>query len=305
MCTAVAMAPVCDNFGMEHGGCNLTKLTAAKDGEDAFAMSRRVLSEDELQRWDDDGVLILRNVLPASITSSLVAMSDELVALDGQNGPWLHHYEETGGSGNTRRQICRVENYCRTVKSWRNVCFNYVFDIVKQVCRQDVVLFKDKLNFKGPGGAGFRPHQDATAYDPATLASWHISVLVPIDAMTQANGCLQVALGENREGGRGSGGQLRILPNIKGVIDADIDAKLVYTDVLCGPGDIVLFDSYVPHKSNGNNTLDWRRSAYLTFNTASEGDHHEEYYRKKAEVFAAGTGGSISINDDFMGKIVH
>ena len=74
--------------------------------------------------------------------------------------------------------------------------------------------------------------------------------------------------------------------------------------VLVEPGDIVLFDSYLPHRSFTNASDTWRRSAYLTFNRAAEGDLHAAYYAKKREAFAQGTAGTISINKDFGGAIV-
>jgi hypothetical protein len=43
---------------------------------------------------------------------------------------------------------------------------------------------------------------------------------------------------------------------------------------------------------------------YLTYNKLSEGVFHNDYYTAKLESFKDGTGGTISINDDFGGKIV-
>ena len=76
------------------------------------------------------------------------------------------------------------------------------------------------------------------------------------------------------------------------------------------PGDVLVFDSYVPHRSDTNTTDVARRALYLTYNRASAGDHRERYYRDKAAEFAAadGTFGGdrvrISISDDFLGRPV-
>lgn len=80
-------------------------------------------------------------------------------------------------------------------------------------------------------------------------------------------------------------------------------ARIAFLDMakLVSPGDIVLFDSYLPHRSNKNLTDKARRLAYLTFNPLQEGDHHTAYYTKKALVMKEG---AISINLDFAGKIV-
>ena len=57
---------------------------------------------------------------------------------------------------------------------------------------EPTVLFKEKINYKHPGGGGFAPHQDATAY---RFVDHHISCMVPLDPATPASGCLYVAPG--------------------------------------------------------------------------------------------------------------
>ena len=81
-------------------------------------------------------------------------------------------------------------------------------------------------------------------------------------------------------------------------------AALLPSQVLVSPGDVVLFDSFLPHRSATNTSDTWRRSGYLTYNLASEGDLHAAYYRKKLQAFSDGSAGSISINKDFGGDIV-
>ena len=60
----------------------------------------------------------------------------------------------------------------------------------------------------------------------------------------------------------------------------------------------------LPHRSQTNLSDTWRRSAYLTYNIASEGDLHAAYYQKKLSAFREGVAGDISINKDFGGEIV-
>ena len=86
--------------------------------------------------------------------------------------------------------------------------------------------------------------------------------------------------------------------------DAAVEARMAFDDVLVAPGDVALFDSYLPHRSDSNRTARPRRAAYLTYNKASEGDLHAAYYAKKSAVWATGGGGAISVNDDFAGDVV-
>ena len=50
-------------------------------------------------------------------------------------------------------------------------------------------------------------------------------------------------------------------------------------------GDVVFFDSFVPHASKPNFTDRPRRILYLTYNLASHGDHRAQYYAEKHASF--------------------
>jgi ectoine hydroxylase-related dioxygenase (phytanoyl-CoA dioxygenase family) len=47
------------------------------------------------------------------------------------------------------------------------------------------------------------------------------------------------------------------------------------------PGDVIFFDSYVPHGSPANTGDRSRRNIFLTFNRKSDGDMRSRYYREK------------------------
>lgn len=280
-----------------------------------------VLTHEQVESFERDGFLHLRGAMDAIMISSLNDMCDELIELPSRssdpNFPLLKHSEVVGKDG--KIQITRIENFCKFVDSWQELTFGLVENLVSQCYREPAVLFKDKINFKGPGGAGFLPHQDATAYATGHLAKHHISVMIAVDPATPQNGCLQIVPGTHTQG---------VFPNTKGVINDDVNEKFSYENVITEPGDLVFFDSFLPHMSNSNTTPNWRRSGYITFNKLSEGDHNEAYYNAKLKVFKDGTGGSIrfallifsfwsltfeksenmllacSINDDFGGKIV-
>jgi ectoine hydroxylase-related dioxygenase (phytanoyl-CoA dioxygenase family) len=59
------------------------------------------------------------------------------------------------------------------------------------------VLFKDKVNYKLPGGNGFRAHLDAPAYNHMGNIV-HTNIMVTIDAQTTENGCLEVVPGSHK-----------------------------------------------------------------------------------------------------------
>src|ERR1044071_7335107 len=61
---------------------------------------------------------------------------------------------------------------------------------------EPAVLFKDKINFKLPGGDGFKPHQDQQA-GWSTYADVFLTAMVSIDDTTADNGCLDPAGGQH------------------------------------------------------------------------------------------------------------
>ncbi len=137
------------------------------------------------------------------------------------------------------------------------------------------ILYKEKINYKLAGGAGFAPHQDAAAYRDV---SHHITCLVAVDAMTAANGCLEFAPGNAQ-------GMLSL--DDAGCITPRIAASLTWTPVYVPAGGVLFFSSYTPHRSGPNQTAVSRRAMYLTYNAASEGDLRAAYYQHREQQLAA------------------
>jgi ectoine hydroxylase-related dioxygenase (phytanoyl-CoA dioxygenase family) len=133
------------------------------------------------------------------------------------------------------------------------------------------VLFKDKINFKLPGGGGFEAHQDVQA-GWARYGGLHITALVTIDRATIANGCLEIATDFHRRSLIGNEWEPLAEEQLAGIRFVPIEAE---------PGDSVFFDSFVPHRSAANGTGEPRRVLYYTYNKVSEGDHLRQYYADK------------------------
>ena len=148
-------------------------------------------------------------------------------------------------------------------------------DTVSRLFGEQAILFKEKINFKMPGGAGFKAHQDQQA-GWSTYAPLFITALVGIDASTIENGCLEVAPGWHKQG---------LLGEEWKPLDDKRIAEVGLKPVPTNPGDVLLFDSYAPHASAENMTGAARRILYLTYNRLSDGDQRERYYRDKFAAF--------------------
>jgi ectoine hydroxylase-related dioxygenase (phytanoyl-CoA dioxygenase family) len=252
------------------------------------------LSQDQFTQWREKGWIVLRGALDDAPLRALERAVEEVEAWSRQGSPGMHHFESTPDGPRLARSEDFDPHHPALSRFLRE---GLLPEILHQLFGEPAVLFKEKINFKYPGGGGFAPHQDAPAY---RFVDHHISCMVSIDPATIENGCLWFAPG-HREG---------ILPNVDGRIDrAWLDAAR-WEPIEADPGDLVFFDSYAPHKSDTNRSTMPRRLMYLTYNAASQGDLRERYYADKRSTLALdgerGRSGHVrmSINDDFLGKPV-
>lgn len=227
-----------------------------------------------------------------SEVADLIAMVDELQSVE-EDIQWLNHYEMTDDGP----KICRTENFVPFHQGLRDLLTTGVLpEAVGDVLGEPVFLYKEKINYKLSGGAGFRPHQDAPAY-PFIKKS--ISVMIAIDPSTPENGCLEVCDAQHQE----------ILPmDDRGCIVEQWTATHKWHTVEMKPGDVLLFDALTPHRSGSNNSSLDRRALFPTYNAQSEGDLRTAYYEEKMRIFNESAHGvdsvRISLINDFEGKPV-
>lgn len=175
-------------------------------------------------------------------------------------------------------------------------------------------LFKEKINYKlaGSGGCfcfcesegwlievgGFAPHIDAVAYNHIKDVK-HLTILLAVDKSTLNNGGLEVVEASHN---------MDIPLNVEDHCIADewVDSHewkpvelepgkcncLAMNDhfifyighfLILSPGQLLIFTSYLAHRSGPNHSNENRKALYATYNRASEGNLHQDYYelRKK------------------------
>jgi 2-aminoethylphosphonate dioxygenase len=222
------------------------------------------------------GYVWLRRFFSDAQTRDLRRWTDELAAWPETPGCWMRYYERSGGDP-AAKQLARIENFVPYHAALAALLGSpTVLDALAECCGEPVVLFKDKINFKLPGGAGFAPHQDAPAYVHFGVEH-HVTLMAPVDPFTLDNGCLEMSRWDSRR---------ETLPqNPDGTLRDGVMERWEIDRLLAEPGDAIIFDAWVPHRSGPNRTHGPRRSYYLTFNPASGGDHRAEYYTRKRECF--------------------
>jgi ectoine hydroxylase-related dioxygenase (phytanoyl-CoA dioxygenase family) len=249
----------------------------------------------DTEAFERDGWVVVPGALDLEQLADIDAAVNQLERWATTDGPGLHHFEQTDAGA----VLARSEDFVADSDVlYSLICTGTIVEIIENLLGEPGVLFKEKINYKQPGGGGFAPHQDATAY---RFVEHHISCMVPLDPATEASGCLWVAPGYRA-------GQLPT--DARGRIEESVAESLEWRPVPLDAGDLLFFDSYTPHYSETNTTTRARRAAYLTYNAASLGDHRERYYADKRDEFARAGGDfegqrvRISITDDFLGRPV-
>lgn len=242
---------------------------------------------EQRQQYEQEGVVILPLRIPDSFMRRI---TDEIVWSGGDKAfPADKSYETIRlmrrGEIVEKRTLTRLENFVNGHPEWKKLC-DYLGKLISEVMGKQMVLYKEKLNIKPPGGSGFAPHLDTPSLRIALGKDGpqsFVTVMVAIDSMTVPNGCLRVVQGNFDD----SNCVETIQPNKDGNPDADGRAgaiptetadTLQFTDITCSGGTIAAFSGFVPHRSAANQSPFSRRAVFLTYNPASEGDFHDAYY---------------------------
>lgn len=228
-------------------------------------------SDAELAAYRRDGFVVVRGLFDAAEMRDITAWTDEVQNWPETPGAHMMYFEESL-KGTGERVLNRLENFCP---------YHPAFDALMNAGElsrrvgglfgEPAVLFKEKINFKMPGGGGFTPHQDIQAGWDA-YGSLYVTALVSIDAATVENGCLEMAAGHHARG--------RIGENWR-PLDDDEMVGMDFVPCPTEPGDAVFFDCFAPHRSPPNMTDTPRRVLYVTYNRLSEGDRRALYYADK------------------------
>ncbi|TLU71810.1 phytanoyl-CoA dioxygenase family protein [Lichenicoccus roseus] len=236
------------------------------------APADRLPNDAEIATMRETGTLVVPGFFGPGQTASLVGWTGEIASRpEVVGGQMVYHEDSLIEPG--RRVVQRIEDFCshhpQMDQAARNGALTRWLDLLMGGA---TVLFKDKINFKYPGGDGFKAHQDQAA-GWSRYAPLFVTALVTIDAATIENGCLEIATA----------------PRARGLLGEEwaplAEDELGLVAVPTQPGDVIFFDSYVAHASKPNLTAAPRRVLYLTYNLAEAGDHRARYFAEKRAAF--------------------
>jgi hypothetical protein len=211
----------------------------------------------------------------ASPIRRALVQGDDLVALRAWVGdieswpPGSHRWGQYAESTANGPVVCRTENVSGCHAGVASLVSGPLASAARAVLGRDVADFKDKINYKQPGGAGFAPHQDLPAYPGVTQV---VSILVAIDDCTTASGCVWLAEGIDE-----------VLPtDERGVVADQVAARLSWSPAELAPGDAVCLGGLVPHYSEANRSDASRRVLVASYAPVSEGYSRGRYYAARA-----------------------
>lgn len=169
-----------------------------------------------------------------------------------------------------RAAVCRTENVSACHAGIAGLVDGPLREIATEALDEPATSFKDKINYKHPGGAGFRPHQDRRAYPGVARV---LSILVAIDECTTESGCLWLAYGVDE-----------LLPtDDRGVVRSDVVASLGWSPAELAAGDAVLLDGLAPHYSEANRGDRRRGVLVASYAPTAEGYSRDHYYAARAD----------------------
>lgn len=243
------------------------------------AFKSHCVSAEQIAQFDRDGFLLIKakDFWSAEELALLLSSAEELGRWADAPGKWMKYYETNRHAPQADKILCRIENFVQ-YNDGMNKLLNgdKLVNLATDLFGEQSILYKEKINYKLPGGDGFAAHQDVAAGWWMYGQTLHLSCLVSIDAATAQNGCLEVCRARHRDG--------MLCEEWKAIPEETVQ-QLQWESVPTEPGDVLFFDSYVPHKSAPNNSNLPRRVLYATYAKASEGDFRDRYYADKRQSF--------------------
>ena len=170
----------------------------------------------------------------------------------------------------------RIEYFYKYHNGIQNLVNETLKPFLKEVLENDQILFKDKMNWKYSQGKGFKAHQDHLAWNDFNVSIFH-SLALSGNISNKNNGCLQFSYYNNKK-------ILNKSDNLDDITD-NLEKELEWEYVESNPSDLIIFNSFVAHKSDKNESDNSRRIMYFTFNGEEDGNLYEEYNKNKRLYF--------------------
>jgi len=229
--------------------------------------------------WSPSLVMFLPRLYSPMETAKIIAWKKEIQSWKSDPvKDYLQYYELNAGK---QMVLCASENFAAHHKGFSSLLRSpKLTGMLMEIWGDEVCLFKEKINYKRSGGGGYAPHYDAVSYlhiDPHV--NTFASILVAAEEATPLNGCLEIVPGSHKRD------RLPPLNNDKTIMDEWCDRQ-AWKPISLQPGDALIFDGYLAHRSGDNDSPNDRATLYATYNPKGQGgDLHDAYYAHRIKYY--------------------
>ena len=233
------------------------------------------LSQEQKTDFQKRGFIVLKNYFDTDVVDQLSIWLDELSQKAPDEGSEAKYYEKSPISNEDL--LVRAEYLLGEHNQEKT---DLLLNEITLSCLEDLfgeppVLFKEKANYKLPGCRPDKLHQDQAAGWNA-YTDFFISMAIVVDENRKDNAAISFMCSGNYDKSLMSDEWTPLTMD-----DPPYQPEDEYMLLEAQPGDVIFFDSYVPHGSPANVSESQRRNIYLTFNKASDGDLRQQYYDDK------------------------
>ena len=243
------------------------------------------LSNEQIKEFGDKGFIVMKGFLDRDVMDKVSAYMDDMRDNEPLEGEEAKYYEKSPITG--KNILVRVENILGDSDSEiANLLLPpKATECLTQLLGEPPVLFKEKMNYKLPGCRPDQLHQDQAAGWNA-YGDFYITMGIVVDPNRKENAALSFMNSGNYD-------RKLMTEEWQPLTEDDPPYKPEDEYVLleADPGDVIFFDSFVPHGSPANTSNKSRRNIFLTFNRKSEGDKRTQYYEDKWANYAPNQSG--------------
>lgn len=251
------------------------------------------ITESTLREFENIGFVVFKNFYDKASMNKISAYLDMLRNKQPGDGQEAMYFEKSPITG--ENILVRIEHFLgdHNPDLARLLLTPKAIRHLTQLLGEPPVLFKDKINYKLPGCRPDKLHQDQAAGWNA-YCDFFISMAIVVDENRRENAALSFMKSGNYE-------KRLMTDEWKPLTDADppYTPKNEYMLLEADPGDVIVFDAYVPHGSPANTSDRSRRNIFLTFNRLSDGDMRDRYYQDKWASYAPNVADEARSNETF------
>ena len=233
------------------------------------------LTPEQIELFHTRGFIVIPGFFDADTVKTVSDWMEILSNKDPASDEEAKYYERSPLTGDS--VLVRAEHILGDINARlaEKLLTPKALGCLEELLGEPAVLFKEKVNYKAPGCRPDKLHQDQAAGWNA-FCDFFVTMAMAVDENRKDNAALTFLSSGNYE-------KKLMTEEWKPITmdDPPYQPGDEYSLLEADPGDVIFFDSYVPHGSPANSSTRPRRNLFLTFNRASDGDMRQRYYEEK------------------------